>query len=105
MITAMTSPGSSPAALDQLRVAVDAALGVILSADEAQTALEQAWPYLQHAAALLDAEPAALDSSVIAVVREATHAARIKNFDQTRTALVTARGRLVRPTYHGAAPQ
>lgn len=102
MITAMIWSGSSSslAVVDQLRVAVDAALGVVLSAEapDTDTALRHAWPYLQHAEVVLEhAAPDETGEAVDLAVREAGSVVRAQNFGDTRVALVTARGRLVRP--------
>lgn len=102
MITVMIGSASSPspAAVDQLRVAVDAALGVVLSAGGPDTALREAWPYLHHAEMVLEqANLDEIDEAVALAVQAACHAVRAQNFGDARVALVTARGRLVRPNH------
>jgi hypothetical protein len=89
---------SSPAVVDHIRVAVDAALGVVLSAEAGDTALRDAGPYLQYAEVVLEhASVGEIDEAATLAVREVWDAARAQHFGDTRVALVTARGRLVRP--------
>jgi hypothetical protein len=103
-ITAVASLESPPGVLEQVRVAIDAVLRIIVSTDETETALRHTWPDLQHPAGLVQANPKAIERAVVGAIDEAIRAARMRDFDTTCVARVTARVRLVRFDHHCSAP-